>query len=106
MAVMEAGIAEDFPAGGGGEGDDGPFVHGRSPGLLDVILGSCAAGFRVLSAVSGVDVVEPGEMPRVHASVAAFHELAAGFGTTVPHELLLARLLERKARSRAAVATP
>jgi glutathione S-transferase len=60
MAVMEAGIAEDFPAGGGGEGDDGPFVHGRSPGLLDVILGSCAAGFRVLSAVSGSISWSPG----------------------------------------------
>ncbi|TKW20575.1 hypothetical protein SEVIR_4G097900v4 [Setaria viridis] len=103
MAVMEAGVAEDF-RGGDGE-DDGPFVHGRSPGLLDVILGSCAAGIRVLSAVSRVEIVEPGAMPRVHASVAAFDELAAGFGTTVPHELLLARLLERKARSRAAAAT-
>ncbi|OEL15619.1 hypothetical protein BAE44_0023362 [Dichanthelium oligosanthes] len=102
MAVLEAGITEDFPCGGGGE--DGPFVHGRSPGLLDVILGSCAAGTRVLSAVSGVEIVEPGAMPRVHASVAAFDELVAGFGTTVPHELLLARLLERKARSRAAAA--
>ncbi|CAN6208173.1 unnamed protein product [Urochloa humidicola] len=99
MAVMEAGIAEDFPRGG-----EGPFVHGRSPGLLDVVLGSSAAGTRVLAAVSGVEVVEPREMPRVHASVAAFDELAAGFGTTVPHELLLARLLERKARSRAAAA--
>ncbi|PVH48159.1 hypothetical protein PAHAL_4G264100 [Panicum hallii] len=100
MAVMEAGIAEDFPCGR----EEGPFVHGRSPGLLDVILGSCSSGTRVLSAVSGVDIVEPGATPRVHASVAAFDELAAGFGTTVPHELLLARLLERKARSRAAAA--
>ncbi|CAL5046946.1 unnamed protein product [Urochloa decumbens] len=109
MAVMEAGIAEDFPRRGGGnageeEEEDGPFVHGRSPGLLDVVLGSCAAGTRALAAVSGVEVVEPREMPRVHASVAAFDELAAGFGTTVPHELLLARLLERKERSRAAAA--
>jgi glutathione S-transferase len=60
----------------------------------------------VLAAVSGVEIVEPGATPRVHASMAAFDELAAGFGTTVPHELLLARLLERKAkaRSRAAAA--
>jgi len=100
VAVMEAGIAEDFPCGG----EEGPFVHGRSPGLLDIILGSCAAGSRVLAAVSGVEIVEPGATPRVHASVAAFDELAAGFGTTVPHEVLLARLLERKARSRAAAA--
>lgn len=42
MAVMEAGIAADFPSGDG----EGPFVHGRSPGLLDVVLGSCAAGTR------------------------------------------------------------
>ncbi|RLN11711.1 glutathione S-transferase U10-like [Panicum miliaceum] len=102
VAVMEAGIAGDFPRGG--EEGEGPFVHGRSPGLLDVVLGSCAAGTRVLSAVSGVEIVEPGATPRVHASVAAFDELAAGFGTTVPHELLLARLLESKARSRAAAA--
>ncbi|CAL5037677.1 unnamed protein product [Urochloa decumbens] len=108
MAVIEAGISEDFPrrGGSGGEEEDGdsPFVHGRSPGLLDVVLGSCAAGTRVLAAVSGVEIVEPREMPRVHASVAAFDELAAGFGTTVPHELLLERLLERKERSRAAAA--
>ncbi|CAL5052017.1 unnamed protein product [Urochloa decumbens] len=106
MAVMEAGIAEDFPRRGGGEEEDGdgPFVHGRSPGLLDVVLGSCAAGTRVLAAVSGVEIVEPREMPRVRASVAAFDELAAGFGTTVPHEMLLARPLERKQRSRAAAA--
>ncbi|KAG0513560.1 hypothetical protein BDA96_10G112900 [Sorghum bicolor] len=99
MAVMEAGIAEDFPSG-----DEGPFVHGRSPGLLDVILGSCAAGTRVLSAVSGEEIVDPWTMPRVHASMAAFDQLAAGFGTTVPHEHLLARLLQRKARPRAAAA--
>ena len=101
VAAMEAGIAADFPRGGE---EEGPFVHGRSPGLLDIILGSCAAGSRVLAAVSGVEIVEPGATPRVHASMAAFDELAAGFGTTVPHELLLARLLERKARSRAAAA--
>lgn len=94
MAVMEAGLRVDFPG-------EGPFVHGRRPGLLDVVLGSCAAGTRVLSAVSGEEIVELGAMPRVHASVAAFDELAAGFGTTVPHEQLLERLLERNARSRA-----
>nr|CAB3467567.1 unnamed protein product [Digitaria exilis] len=99
MAVMEAGIAEDFAGDG-----EGPFVHGRSPGLLDVIIGSCAVGTRVLAAVSGVEIVEPGATPRVHAAVAAFDELAKGFGTTVPDELLLAKLLERKARSRAAAA--
>ncbi|KAF8772587.1 hypothetical protein HU200_005546 [Digitaria exilis] len=109
-------------AGAGGEGADGRDggrdsggllrrrrrgalrVHGRSPGLLDVILGSCAVGTRVLAAVSRVEIVEPGVMPRVHAAVAAFDEMAAGFGTTVPDELLLAKLLERKARSRAAAA--
>jgi glutathione S-transferase len=90
MAVLEAGIREDFPSGG-----EGPFVHGRWPGLLDVVLGSCAAGTRVLEAVSGEEIVEPAATPRVHASVVAFDELAAGFGTTVPHERLLARLLER-----------
>ncbi|CAN6164509.1 unnamed protein product [Urochloa humidicola] len=107
IAVMEAGIAHDFPrrtSAGEEDGDEGPFVHGRSPGLLDVVLGSCAAGTRVLAAASGVEIVEPREMPRVHASVTAFDELAAGFGTTVPHELLLARLLERKERSRATAA--
>ncbi|XP_062227562.1 glutathione S-transferase U10-like [Phragmites australis] len=99
MAVLEAGIREDFPYG-----SEGPFVHGRRPGLLDVILGSCAAGIRLLSALSGEEIVEPGTLPRVHASVTAFDELANGFRTTVPHELLLARLLERKARPRAAAA--
>ncbi|KAG2610647.1 hypothetical protein PVAP13_4KG173800 [Panicum virgatum] len=99
VAAMEAGIAADFPRGGE---EEGPFVHGRNPGLLDIILGSCAAGSRVLAAVSGVEIVEPGATPRVRASMAAFDELAAGFGTTVPHELLLARLLERKAKARAA----
>ncbi|KAL6606918.1 hypothetical protein ACP70R_042571 [Stipagrostis hirtigluma subsp. patula] len=79
----------------------GPFVHGVTPGLLDVILGSYAAGTRVLSAVSGQEIVEPDVLPRVHASVAAFEELAAGFGTIVPYDPLLARLLERKERSRA-----
>ncbi|CAN6198230.1 unnamed protein product [Urochloa humidicola] len=83
IAVMEAGIAHDFPHRRGAgcsedeDVDEGPFVHGRSPGLLDVVLGSCAAGTRVLAAVSGVEIVEPREMPRVHASVAAFDELAA-----------------------------
>lgn len=100
MAVMEAGIQRDFPLGDG----EGPFVHGRAPGLLDVILGSCAAGTRALSAASGEEMVAPGAMPRVHASLAAFDELAAGFGTSVPHERLLARLHERKERARAASA--
>jgi glutathione S-transferase len=87
MAVLEAGIREDFPSGG-----EGPFVHGRWPGLLDVVLGSCAAGTRVLEAVSGEEIVEPAATLRVHVSVAAFDEVAGGFGTTVPHERLLAGL--------------
>ena len=102
MAVMEAGIQRDFPLGGGGE-EEGPFLHGRQPGLLDVILGSCAAGNRVLSAVAGEEIVEPGVLPRVHASLVAFDELVAGFGTSVPHEHLLACLLQRQ-RTHAATA--
>ncbi|XP_048541105.1 glutathione S-transferase U10-like isoform X11 [Triticum urartu] len=103
MAVMEAGIQRDFPLGGGG-GGEGPFLHGREPGLLDVVLGSCAAGTRVLSSVAGEEIVEAGALPRVHASLVAFDELAAAFGTSVPHESLLARLLERKERARGAPA--
>ncbi|KAJ1258696.1 hypothetical protein BS78_10G095400 [Paspalum vaginatum] len=80
-------------AGGAGEG-----------GLLDVVLRSCAAGTRVLSAVSREEIVEPGATQRVHASVAAFDELTARFGTSVPHDRLLDRLLESKAKSRAAAA--
>nr|XP_051202438.1 glutathione S-transferase U10-like [Lolium perenne] len=102
MAVMEAGIRRDVPLGGGEE--EGPFLHGRQPGLLDVILGSCAPGTRVLSAVVGEEIVEPGVLPRVHASLVAFDELVAGFGTSVPHDRLLARLLERKERTRASPA--
>nr|CAB3470088.1 unnamed protein product [Digitaria exilis] len=94
MAVMEAGIAEDFFAGDG----EGPFVcTGGAPGCLTLYLARAPWG-------PGVEIVEPGVMPRVHAAVAAFDEMAAGFGTTVPDELLLAKLLERKARSRAAAA--
>uniref|UniRef100_A0A0E0L9L4 GST N-terminal domain-containing protein n=1 Tax=Oryza punctata TaxID=4537 RepID=A0A0E0L9L4_ORYPU len=104
MAVMEAGFERDFRSvvGAGDEGGGGPFVHGATPGLLDVILGSCAAGTRAISAMAGEEVVEPDTLPRVHASMAAFDELVAGFGTSVPHELLLARLLEREERRRAA----
>uniref|UniRef100_A0A0E0DZD2 GST N-terminal domain-containing protein n=1 Tax=Oryza meridionalis TaxID=40149 RepID=A0A0E0DZD2_9ORYZ len=98
MAVMEAGFERDFPSSVVG----GPFVHGATPGLLDVTLGSCAAGTRAISAMAGEEVVEPDALPRVHASMAAFDELVAGFGTSVPHELLLARLLEREERRRAA----
>jgi glutathione S-transferase len=76
MVVMEVGIAEDFQSG------EGPFVHGRSPGLLDVILGSCTAGTRVLATISGEEIVDPWTMPRVDTSVAAFDQLAAGFGTS------------------------
>ncbi|KAL5200093.1 hypothetical protein ABZP36_021296 [Zizania latifolia] len=61
-------------------------LKGRTPGLLDVILDSCAAGSRAISARVGEDVVAPGATPRVHASVAASDELAAGFGTSVPHD--------------------
>ena len=39
----------------------------------------------MLFAVSGEEIVDPWTMPRVHANVAAFDQLAAGFGTTVPH---------------------
>ncbi|EAZ36349.1 hypothetical protein OsJ_20675 [Oryza sativa Japonica Group] len=98
MAVMEAGFERDFPSSVVG----GPFVHGATPGLLDVILGSCAAGTRAISAMAGEEVVEPDALPHVHASMAAFDERVAGFGTSVPHELLLARLLEREERRRAA----
>jgi glutathione S-transferase len=104
MAVMEDGIGRDFPLGGGTE--EGPFLHGRQPGLLDVILGSCAAGTKVLSAVAGEELVEPDALPRVHASLVAFDELVARFGTSVPHERLLARLLERKERERDTVPAP
>lgn len=98
MAVMEAGFERGFPSSVVG----GPFVHGATPGLLDVILGSCAAGTRAISAMAGEEVVEPDALPHVHASMAAFDERVAGFGTSVPHELLLARLLEREERRRAA----
>ncbi|KAF0922136.1 hypothetical protein E2562_027757 [Oryza meyeriana var. granulata] len=101
MAVMEAGLERDFPSAAG---EDGPFLLGRMPGLLDVILGSCAAGTRAISALAGEEVVDSGALPRVHASMAAFDELVAGFGTSVPHEVLLARLLAREERKRAASA--
>uniref|UniRef100_A0A0D9WNJ7 Glutathione S-transferase n=1 Tax=Leersia perrieri TaxID=77586 RepID=A0A0D9WNJ7_9ORYZ len=94
MKAKMAVIERDF--GGGG-----PFVHGRMPGLIDVILGSCATGTRAISAMAGEDVVDPHAMPRVHR-MAVFHELVAGFGTSVPHELLLEWLLAREERRKLA----
>uniref|UniRef100_A0A453R6D0 Uncharacterized protein n=3 Tax=Aegilops tauschii subsp. strangulata TaxID=200361 RepID=A0A453R6D0_AEGTS len=87
------GAGEGDERADGGDGGGNPEGvparrrrRGREPGLLDVVLGSCAAGTRVLSSVAGEEIVEAGALPRVHASLVAFDELAAAFGTSVPHE--------------------
>ncbi|XP_008802611.2 glutathione S-transferase U10 isoform X1 [Phoenix dactylifera] len=85
MSTLEKGIQNDLPS-------NGPFINGEKPGLLDVIVGACSAGFRVLADLVGVEVLDKEKVPLLHSSVASFIDLEVIKDTAIPYEKLLERV--------------
>ncbi|ONK73866.1 uncharacterized protein A4U43_C03F380 [Asparagus officinalis] len=80
MRTMEDGIAVDFANGG-------PFINGKEPGLLDVVMGSCSNGLKALGAVPGVQMLDKERMPVLSSAIEAFIGLETS--TVIPYDELL-----------------
>lgn len=80
LTAMEDGIGEDFSRAG-------PFINGKTPGLLDVMMGSCYNGLKTLGGVPGVELLDEERMPVLSSAVAAFIRLETS--TVIPYEELM-----------------
>nr|CAD1826833.1 unnamed protein product [Ananas comosus var. bracteatus] len=46
-----------------GRVEQGPFIHGESPGLVDIFMDSSTGGFKILTEIAGRDILERETVP-------------------------------------------
>ncbi|KAJ3705739.1 hypothetical protein LUZ61_009444 [Rhynchospora tenuis] len=66
--TLEDGIKEDIYV-------QGPFIHGESPGILDVIIGTTGARLKHFKHVPGVKLVDKEQIPLLCSTMDAYAEL-------------------------------
>lgn len=82
--TLEHGLQEDMP-----RTTTGTFIHGETPGILDIILGSCASGMRILGELVGTELLQKERTPLLSSAVAAFAEMEVLEDTMIPYDKLL-----------------
>lgn len=76
LNTLEDGIRKDVSS-------KGPFIHGESPGLVDISMDSSTGGFKILTEIAGRDIYWRGKRCRF------FHGIVKD--ALVPREMSLAR---------------
>ncbi|CAL9079101.1 unnamed protein product [Musa textilis] len=89
LRILENGIMEDFPR-------KGPFIHGSSPGLLDIIVGTGNAGTKAIEEVADVKLFNEEMTPQLYSYVHAFLSLDLVKNTVVPYDKVFEAIEERR----------
>lgn len=90
LRTLEKGIMEDFPR------KKGPFIHGSSPGLLDIIVGAGNPGTKAIEEVADVKLFNEEMTPQLYSYVHAFLSLDLVKNTVVPYDKVLEAIKERR----------
>ncbi|XP_064946201.1 glutathione S-transferase U10-like [Musa acuminata AAA Group] len=90
LRILEKGIMEDLPR------KKGPFIHGSSPGLLDIIVGAGNPGTKAIEEVADVKLFNEEMTPQLYSYVHAFLSLDLVKNTVVPYDQVLEAIKERR----------
>ncbi|KAF9626151.1 hypothetical protein IFM89_031278 [Coptis chinensis] len=91
ISVLEEGLKRDFSG-------KSPFIHGGSPGYMDLLMGSTACSYRAIEEIIGARLIIPEIHPLYFAWVAAMENHPVVKEAIPPHEGLVNHLLKYKQR--------